>query len=64
MLILAFISFNIYVMSRAFDLICMEKARYKFLIVIIIIASPNPRGYFRLLSLTTSACVNLHIKLP
>ena len=38
MLILAFLfSFNIYVLSRAFDHICIEKARYKFLIIIIII---------------------------
>ena len=29
----------IYVLSRAFDHICMEKARYKFLIIIIIIKS-------------------------
>ena len=37
MLILAFGSFNKYVLSRAFDHICMEKPRYKFLIIIIII---------------------------
>ena len=37
MLILAFFSFNIYVLSQAFDHICMEKASCKFLIIIIII---------------------------
>ena len=39
----SFLFFNIYVLSRAFDHICMEKARYKFLVIIIII---NLSGYF------------------
>ena len=34
-------SFNIYVLSRAFDHICMEKASYKFLIIRIIIIVAN-----------------------
>ena len=37
MLILAYISFDSYVLSRSFDHICMEKARYKFLIIIFIL---------------------------
>ena len=31
-------------LSRAFDHICMEKARYKFLIIIIIISSKSPES--------------------
>ena len=31
-------SFNSYVLSRSFDHICMEKARYKFIIIIILLS--------------------------
>ena len=37
MLILTYISFDSYLLSRSFDHICMEKARYKFLIIIFIL---------------------------